>query len=140
MNVMDIDMLTQFKKTIPSNLEAIDLCCSEAEHYLRCEGLSAHVFPIMLMLREGLTNAVLHGNREDPRKSVSVLVKAGKKWITIHVRDQGPGFDWQKREQHRALDDDTSGRGMEIYHLYANRVHFNQTGNGLSLWRSRKEG
>jgi serine/threonine-protein kinase RsbW len=92
-----------------------------------------------LLLREALTNAVLHGNREDPAKTVTVELYCGKRWITLHVRDEGEGFDWRTRERYRAGEEETSGRGLAIYHLYADKVIFNASGNTLALWRSRKE-
>src|SRR5260370_11346164 len=49
---------------------------------------------VELALREGLSNAMIHGNRLDPRKLVHVRCCCDfGKGVFILVRDQGPGFD-----------------------------------------------
>jgi serine/threonine-protein kinase RsbW len=132
--------IRRMRKTIPSRLSAVDRCCHDVEAMLGKEGLAPHRFAVSLLLREALTNAVVHGNRQDPAKSVRVEVFCGRRWITLRVRDQGRGFDWKSRERCRPEETEIGGRGLSIYHLFAERVKFNHAGNELALWRLRKEG
>ena len=49
---------------------------------------------IELSLQEALANAVVHGAKEDPSKTVECLVACEEqRGILIIVRDPGPGFD-----------------------------------------------
>jgi serine/threonine-protein kinase RsbW len=139
MNLVQTMPDKRFRRSLPSQLSAVDECCQDVEQMLSGEGLSAHVFAVGLLLREALTNAVVHGNRQDPAKSIHVDVYCGKRWITLHIRDEGEGFDWKARRRHRVGEEETGGRGLSIYRLYAERVMFNASGNAISLRRSRKE-
>jgi nitrate/nitrite-specific signal transduction histidine kinase len=46
-----------------------------------------------------LTNAVRHGNRNDPGKTVDFRIQINDmKSIALRIADQGEGFDWQKQK------------------------------------------
>ncbi|MBP8815587.1 MAG: ATP-binding protein, partial [Desulfobulbus sp.] len=92
-----------------------------------------HVFAVDLLLREFLNNAILHGNRLDASKLVQVEVRVGRRVIVLSVADEGPGFDWRSRRCHKSGATDTSGRGLEIGRLYADRIRFNRAGNRVIL-------
>ena len=48
---------------------------------------------IALALQEALANAVIHGAKEDPTKTVECLVSSDEeRGVLIVVRDPGPGF------------------------------------------------
>jgi len=51
------------------------------------------VFGIRLALEEALVNAIKHGNRLDPTKTVHVRYQVTHQQFTIEIRDEGPGFD-----------------------------------------------
>lgn len=48
---------------------------------------------ILVSLTEAVTNAILHGNRGDCTKSVSISLRRQKDSLAIRVSDEGPGFD-----------------------------------------------
>lgn len=48
---------------------------------------------ILVSLTEAVTNAVVHGNRCDESKMVSISLRRQKDNLSISVSDQGPGFD-----------------------------------------------
>lgn len=48
---------------------------------------------ILVTLTEAVTNAVVHGNRCDCSKTVSISLRRQKDDLAISVSDQGPGFD-----------------------------------------------
>jgi len=58
-----------------------------------------HFGPRQLMLNvpvaltEALSNAILRGNADDPRKRVYVRVHVDQSALIIEVRDEGSGFD-----------------------------------------------
>jgi serine/threonine-protein kinase RsbW len=92
-------------------------------------------FAAELLMREVLTNAVVHGCGTDPGKQVrcSLRLKSGR--LLIAVEDDGEGFDWRAARAHPVVFTDCSGRGSGILRLYANRVRYNAVGNAVTLVR-----
>ena len=48
---------------------------------------------LMIPMREVLVNAIKHGNKHDPTKSVSIEYEATPERLTISVTDEGKGFE-----------------------------------------------
>jgi anti-sigma regulatory factor (Ser/Thr protein kinase) len=114
-------------------LEAIEEFCAEFRIWRLavCEKLDP--FSSELVLREALTNSVVHGCAEDPNKRVSCLLRAKRDRVVMVIQDEGGGFDWRAGWDRKADLSDSSGRGMELLRLYANKVHFNPKGNSVAL-------
>ena len=56
----------------------------------RSQCIPGNEFDVELALREALGNAVVHGNKEDPKKKVHIRCRCGPgKGISIIVTDQG---------------------------------------------------
>jgi serine/threonine-protein kinase RsbW len=75
-----------------STMKNIDAVCEEASHYLRSavDGIEKQLFTINLVIREGLTNAVRHGNTNDPGKIVRFELSIIKKeMIKMMIEDEG---------------------------------------------------
>ena len=122
------------RRTIPSSLESADCLCVGIRHFILKAGLEEVCFPVELLARECLSNAVIHGNRRAVDKSIDLTVSVGTKWIRLKVADGGTGFAW-RRAGKRGLDARaTSGRGLQICGLYADRIRFNRPGNIIELW------
>jgi serine/threonine-protein kinase RsbW len=122
-----------YRAAIPSDLGHVEGVCRAARDLLEASGLTDHVFAVDLLLREFLNNAILHGNRLDASKLVQVEVRVGRRVIVLSVADEGPGFDWRSRRCHKSGATDTSGRGLEIGRIYADRIRFNRAGNRVIL-------
>ncbi len=120
----------------PSCMKNIDEVCRIADHYLkeRLPGISDHIFALNLLMREGLTNAVRHGNRNDSKKEVCLSINlSGRTWVHMEIRDQGRGFDWKKLDMHRLPDTEDHGRGIPIMEQYASWYRYNDKGNVLYI-------
>jgi serine/threonine-protein kinase RsbW len=117
-----------------SRLEHIDDFCCQAESALEEAGLRDHAFSVEILLREAMTNAMLHGNQLKEGRTVTVSLKLRGNLIIIRVFDEGQGFECS-----RPACDETcpreSGRGLHIYTHYASRIGFNRRGNGVVLSR-----
>ena len=126
----------ELRRQIPADLNAVEAVALEIRQAAAglCSPLDA--FAVELLVREALTNAVLHGCRLDPEKSASISVRLTANRMVLAVSEKGPGFDWRKQLLHDADDLDQSGRGMEIYRTLADRVRFNSAGNSLALTKS----
>jgi len=48
---------------------------------------------VAISATEAVNNAIVHGNKNDPRKKVIIRLKADKSSITIEVEDEGKGFN-----------------------------------------------
>lgn len=119
-----------------STLKNIDSACEKTTDYLRSkiEGIESQLFPINLVIREGLTNAIRHGNANDPQKEVRFLltIKSGSS-IQVEIEDQGRGFDWKKQQNEDLPEDEEHGRGIIIMDTYFTNYTYNDKGNILYL-------
>jgi len=100
------------------------------------------VFAVRLSLDEALANAIKHGNCADPNKSVFIRFCFDEKNITITVRDEGPGFDFNCVPD-CTIDGNLElpcGRGLLLMKAYMDRVSFNDKGNEVTLIKGRGNG
>jgi anti-sigma regulatory factor (Ser/Thr protein kinase) len=118
---------------LPPTLEAVESFCLEFQLWraVACADLDA--FSSELLLRETLTNSVVHGGAEEPRERISCVLRVKRGRLIIAIRDGGKGFDWHAAWDQRAAGSDTHGRGLEILRKYANAVRFNPKGNSVML-------
>lgn len=86
-----------------------------------------------LVLSEAVTNAIVHGNKEDREKTVDITVYVSEKDISADVKDQGAGFDADKKKNPLKEENllDTSGRGIFLMKQFADHVEFKQGGTRL---------
>jgi serine/threonine-protein kinase RsbW len=122
--------------TIPS-----DLAASRDVHKAimqRVESLhygEQSTFAIRLALEEGLMNAIKHGNKLDPNKTVHVQAKVTPKSTEITIEDQGKGF---KRDTvpDPCADENLlkcSGRGLLLIEAYMDKVQFTRGGRKVKM-------
>lgn len=114
--------------------------CLAIRHLFHTSGLGQDCFPVELLARECLNNAVIHGNRNDADKSIVLRLWVGREWLRMQVSDQGPGFRWRKARQNKLDATASSGRGLQLCALYAERIRFNRSGSQITLWISKKTG
>src|SRR5437660_265014 len=69
---------------------------------------------ILMALREGLANAIKHGNEQNLEKRVHLEMNVSGDTLRIQIQDEGRGFDPQKVEDPLAPENrlKTSGRGI----------------------------
>ena len=116
-----------------ATLENVDAACNEVSKMIINRGAEKSVFAIELLIREALNNAVLHGSRRDPAKTVECAVRFDQDHLVIEVHDEGDGFGWQSAIRETRAMGSPSGRGLPIMRAYAAEVSFNEKGNGLLL-------
>jgi serine/threonine-protein kinase RsbW len=92
---------------------------------------------VELALREAVSNAILHGNRMDPRKLVHVRCCCceGAKGVFIVVRDQGDGFDSNDVPNPLAVENlgAEHGRGIHLMKLAVDEVSFERGGTEVHI-------
>ncbi|MHC5005156.1 MAG: ATP-binding protein [Planctomycetota bacterium] len=92
-------------------------------------------FAIRLALEEALSNAFKHGNKADPRKTVTVHLKIDPTMVDIQVEDEGNGFDPS------TIPDPTQeenieipcGRGIVLMRAFMSDVQFHPPGNRVQM-------
>ncbi len=91
---------------------------------------------VELALREALSNAMLHGNRLDPRKLVHVrcCCESGK-GVFIVVRDHGHGFDPHKVPDPLAFENLRAehGRGIHLMKLAMDEISYQRGGTEVHM-------
>src|SRR5271166_4952162 len=91
---------------------------------------------IEVALREALLNAIIHGNREDPRKHVSLRMRCGAGGeVSMAIRDEGVGFEIGSvpdptAPEHRMS---THGRGIYLMRALMDEVWFEEGGTVVHM-------
>ena len=122
--------------TFSSTMENIDKVCERTTSYIQSniQGIEVHLFSINLVIREGLTNAVRHGNANNPEKIVRFLLTITEnESIHLMIEDQGDGFDWRKLQNADLPENNDHGRGIMIIESYFSHHSYNDKGNILYL-------
>ena len=95
-------------------------------NYLGCISVSLH---------EAFQNAMIHGNQNDPKKSIIVDFEKSATGISFTVKDEGMGFDFGKIPD---IKDDGKektfpGRGLFLIKSLSDNVVFNEIGNEIQI-------
>jgi len=129
--------------SIPSTVEDARRVQEQAVSCAHGNGFTeSEVFAIRLALDEALTNAVRHGNCNNPQKQVIVEFSCNKSEFRIAITDEGCGFRPER------LPDPTSdenierahGRGVMLMKAYMTEVSFNSKGNCVTMLKRRGDG
>jgi serine/threonine-protein kinase RsbW len=90
---------------------------------------------ILLPLSEAVSNAIIHGNDQDPNKKVTVEAQCSGSTLEISVSDEGPGFDPlslpEPLKEENLLN--KSGRGVYLIKQYADEVIFSKGGAKITM-------
>ena len=97
---------------------------------------------ILIAVQEALANAVLHGCRNHPSKSIHCSVMIEPSAFTITIRDQGPGFDVDAatRATESGTNTTTHGRGIALMRSLMDEVVFRHGGSEVELRKLRTGG
>lgn len=123
----------EMRITMPATLDAIEEFFLEFHRRSQVLMDRVNCFAAELLVREALTNAVVHGCHVDPSKQVRCCLRLKGGRLLIAVQDDGDGFDWRSAWNKLAEQSDCSGRGIEILRKYANRVRFSERGNAVMI-------
>lgn len=101
----------------------------------RCGYDEDTIFAIKLAFEEAVTNAVKHGNRNDPTKRVHLRYHVDPDRIVFMVRDEGCGFcpDEVPDPTRDENLERPSGRGLMLMQSYMTQVRYSDAGNEVWL-------
>lgn len=90
---------------------------------------------ILIAVTEAVNNAIYHGNKGNPKKSVQIGFENGNKKLTFMVSDEGAGFDYESLPDPTDPNniDKINGRGVFLMKHLADKVEFNNNGKEVQL-------
>lgn len=91
---------------------------------------------LMLLLSEAVTNAIVHGNLEDPAKKVEVEIEIKPESIITTVEDEGEGYD-PNEDSEDPLEEDNllkeGGRGIFLIQEISDEIEYFNQGRGIKF-------
>lgn len=95
---------------------------------------------ILLVTQEIVTNAIIHGNREDPEKQVALDLQVTDTEFIIHIQDEGIGIDMLPSEEEADSMDlpEFGGRGLKLAVMLSDVVRVEGNRVELRFWRGGK--
>ena len=111
--------------SLPSRIETVAAAAAAVAEFVGRSGVSDDAaYGIDMAVREAVTNAVIHGNRQDENKTVELVLKSSPDAVEISVHDQGPGFNPEDVPDPTATENllKTSGRGIFFMRTFMDEV------------------
>jgi anti-sigma regulatory factor (Ser/Thr protein kinase) len=132
----------ELERSLPSEVEAISPFVDQLMRLIRrCGCVPESETDVEIALRESIANAVIHGNRENPRKRVHVICRCEPEEVSIAVKDEGRGFDLDKVPDPTAPENAGSvhGRGIYLMKAFMDEVCFEEGGVVVRMRKSASQ-
>lgn len=123
--------------TIPSNVDSITLIERMVDDLSSSHCIDTELYgKVLLAVVEGVNNAVVHGNKLNPDKYVTVKYSIDKEFITFSIIDQGDGFDFSKVPDPTSSEniEKPHGRGIFLMNHLADEIEFYQNGSHIKMF------
>jgi serine/threonine-protein kinase RsbW len=93
------------------------------------------LFAVRMALEESISNAIRHGNQEDPKKKVQIECRLSPARFWIQITDEGAGFNPAAVPDCRSPDrlEVPGGRGLTLMKAYMTHVEYNDCGNRITM-------
>jgi serine/threonine-protein kinase RsbW len=90
---------------------------------------------IMVSVVEAFTNAVVHGNKNDSSKKITIKADKDNSFLIFSIADEGNGFDYDNLPDPTSPEniENLTGRGVFLMRKLADKVEFFQDGRIVSL-------
>lgn len=125
------------KLVIKSDVKNISTVENLIDEIVEKNNISSEIYgKALLAVIECVNNAIIHGNKSDISKDVTIKYDITDKELIFNISDQGPGFDFH------SLPDPTlpenilkvSGRGIFLMKNLSDKLEFNDLGNEISIF------
>ena len=122
---------------LPSNQESVAVLENFVDELVANLHIGDDVYAnLMTCLNEAITNAIFHGNKQNPDKKVYINLEViNQKRLIFTVADEGAGFDFNDiPDPTEATNlEKLTGRGVYIMKKLADQCIFNTLGNEVEL-------
>jgi serine/threonine-protein kinase RsbW len=130
--------LTRYKLVLQSNLNSISRIEPYVNQIVSDFGINDEIYGnILIALTEAVNNAILHGNKEDKSKKVTIKLVSNnpKNQLVFQISDDGPGFN------HNHIPDPTApenilklgGRGVFLMRQLSDKIEFMNNGSTVQI-------
>lgn len=129
------------KLIIESKLEALDQVYEWLKEILITKTTESIKDNILLISYEIVTNAIIHGNKRNPSRSVTIGLDITEEQIIVTVEDEGTGYDvLPSTEEAQNLNYlEEGGRGLKLAVLVCDNIELNRNRIKLIFNREEKE-
>lgn len=122
---------------MPTDLDLVEEAVDLVARHCLAAGVppQAARFKLRVALSEALANAIVYGNQMDPQKQVDVRVEVTAESVSVHVCDEGEGFDTSRIPDPTDANaiERPDGRGLFLIHQLVDEVRFNDRGNSICM-------
>lgn len=122
--------------TINSDIEKLRVVETLVDTLSKKLGIPDEVYgKILISTVEAVNNAILHGNKGDEDKMVTVNFTADGNMFDVTVTDQGEGFKYDSLPDPTdpANIENLHGRGVFIMRSLADAIEYNEAGNEVKM-------
>lgn len=128
--------MNNIKIVIPSITENIRIIESFIDNAREKFKLNDDIYGnIMIAVTESVNNAIMHGNKNDRTKNVTLNLSLNKNVINFSIADEGLGFDFQNLPDPTSPEnlDKPTGRGIFLMKHLSDEVNFRNKGSKVEL-------
>jgi serine/threonine-protein kinase RsbW len=121
------------ERSLDSTLESVDRAEEMAVGAAQRAGFDDDdLMKIGMAVREGMVNAVVHGNRYNDKKKVRFRVAHGAKQLAVTIADEGEGFDFEHLPDPLSPENlmATSGRGIFLIRSFMDEFRMRRLSPG----------
>lgn len=125
-----------FELKIPSSRSSIH----QVEQFFRTVNQSIgmpdeRLHALLVSVTEAVNNGIIHGNKNDESKFVTVIVRRQERTLSVTVCDEGNGFVpsavANPLQEENLLN--TGGRGVFLMKAFMQSVTYNEKGNEVTM-------
>ena len=128
---------SKLRQSLSSQFTAISPLVDQLMTFIRnCRKTDGSELEIETAVREAISNAIIHGNHEDPYKRVRVMCRCNSDGeVRITVRDEGPGFKSDAVPDPTTPENrlSTHGRGIYLMRMLMDEVRSCECGRSRTL-------
>jgi len=120
------------------NIELVQVAIESSLDLLDLEETTSH--RIGLAVREAVANAIKHGNREEPDKTVEVDCVFESNQVVVRIEDEGQGFDPEKLPDPLKPENllKPNGRGVFVMNQFMDEIHYTFRPGGGTIVTMKK--
>ena len=130
---MTMDTIKIVIPSITENIRIIESFIDNAKEKFR---LDDDIYGnIMIAVTESVNNAILHGNKNDRTKNVTLSLSLNNNVINFKIKDEGIGFNFHNLPDPTSPQniDKPSGRGIFLMKHLSDEVNFSNNGSLVEL-------